>query len=216
MKELPYFKFFTGEYLTGEITVCDMRTQGVFVNICCYYWNRQGNYPVANAKHRFSEYKAEIDNLIDLDILKVEEGHFIIEFLDEQLVEMEKLHQARVDNGRKGGLASHSQAKLKPHSSKTKPIREDKIKIRKEYICEKFNKFWDLYDKKVGDKKKLLKKFSALSDKDISAIMKFIPKYKDSQPNKKYRKNPETFLNNKSWLDEIINNDTDNHSVEDM
>jgi hypothetical protein len=67
-----------------------------------------------------------------------------------------------------------------------------------------FEKFWDLYDKKVGDKLKLQKKFSRLSKKDISAIFEFIPRYKYAVPDKQFRKNPETFLNQKSWNDEII------------
>ena len=69
---------------------------------------------------------------------------------------------------------------------------------------DEFEKFWIAYDKKVGNKKKLLKKFSKLSDKEIEGIFKYIPKYKEAQPDKKFRKNPETFLNNKSWNDEII------------
>ena len=35
--------------------------------------------------------------------------------------------------------------------------------------------------------------------------MNYIELYKQSQPDKQFRKNPETFLNNKSWNDEIIN-----------
>lgn len=68
-----------------------------------------------------------------------------------------------------------------------------------------FENFWDLYDKKVGDKSKLQKKWEKLHDSERLAIMEYVPKYKKSQPDKKYRKNPETFLNNKSWNDEIIN-----------
>jgi len=34
--------------------------------------------------------------------------------------------------------------------------------------------------------------------------MEYVVKYKLSQPDKQYRKNAETFLNNKGWLDEII------------
>ena len=37
--------------------------------------------------------------------------------------------------------------------------------------------------------------------------MKHLPLYKKSQPNKKYRKDPATYLNNKSWNDEIIFDD---------
>ena len=34
--------------------------------------------------------------------------------------------------------------------------------------------------------------------------MKFIPLYVKERTNKQYRKNPETFIRNKSWNDEII------------
>ena len=67
-----------------------------------------------------------------------------------------------------------------------------------------FDDFWNDYDKKVGSKSKLEKKWNKLSDKDKIKIKDFIPNYKLSQPDKKYRKNPETFLNNESWNDEII------------
>jgi hypothetical protein len=67
-----------------------------------------------------------------------------------------------------------------------------------------FNDFWDLYDKKVGEKIKLQKKWKSLKDSDRSLIMEYIPKYKIAQPDKKFRKDPQTFINNKSWLDELI------------
>jgi hypothetical protein len=67
-----------------------------------------------------------------------------------------------------------------------------------------FDDFWDLYDKKVGEKIKLQKKWKSLKDSDRSLIMEYIPKYKIAQPDKKFRKDPQTFINNKSWLDELI------------
>lgn len=67
-----------------------------------------------------------------------------------------------------------------------------------------FDWFWNEYDKKVGDKAKLKKKWEKLTEEEREAIMEYIPPYKIAEPNKKYRKNPETFLNNKSWNDEII------------
>lgn len=67
-----------------------------------------------------------------------------------------------------------------------------------------FDWFWDAYDKKVGSKEKLEKKWDKLSDEEKVAALKHIDLYKKSQPDKKYRKNPETYLNNKSWNDEII------------
>jgi hypothetical protein len=73
-------------------------------------------------------------------------------------------------------------------------IREDKIS---------FVRFWEEYDKKIG-KLKSEKKWNGLSLKDQMAIFEYLPTYKRAQPNKRYRKNPETFLNNRSWEDEIV------------
>ncbi len=69
---------------------------------------------------------------------------------------------------------------------------------------KEFNNFWNLYDKKTGLKKKVYAKWEKLSNKEKEAIIKYIPKYKQSQPNKQYRKNPETFLNNRGWEDELV------------
>ena len=67
-----------------------------------------------------------------------------------------------------------------------------------------FDDFWDDYDKKRGDKQKLIRKWDKLSDRDKLLIRDYIPKYKEAEPDKQYRKDPQTFLNNKSWNDELI------------
>ena len=76
-----------------------------------------------------------------------------------------------------------------------------------------FDEFWDLYDKKTGEKKKLAKKWLALTDEEREAIMNYIPKYIECQPDKQFRKNPETFLNNKSWNDELIPRNNGNRQL---
>lgn len=68
-----------------------------------------------------------------------------------------------------------------------------------------FEIFWDLYDKKVGGKVKIESLWENLTDNERSIAIEHIPSYKNSQPNKQYRKNPETYLRNKSFNDEIIN-----------
>lgn len=70
-----------------------------------------------------------------------------------------------------------------------------------------FMDFWELYDKKRGDKTKLEKKWDALSNEDRKKIMDHIPKYIKAEPDKKFRKDPQTFLNNCSWNDELIYSD---------
>jgi hypothetical protein len=77
---------------------------------------------------------------------------------------------------------------------------ETKIEV---YLIPTFDQFWDLYDKKI-DPGKCKKKWLKLKQSEKEGIMEYIPKYIAVEPNKKYRRNPETFLNNRSWENEII------------
>lgn len=73
--------------------------------------------------------------------------------------------------------------------------------VKDEYT---FERAWNLYDKKVGCKAKLEKKWNSMSLKDRKAAIEYIPLYVLSQPDKQYRKNFQTFLNQRGWEDEII------------
>lgn len=77
---------------------------------------------------------------------------------------------------------------------------EDKINL----LAIDFEDFWKAYDKKVGSRVKIENKWNKLSIEEQEAIMSHIPKYKYSQPDKQFRKNPETYLNNRAWEDEIV------------
>lgn len=69
-----------------------------------------------------------------------------------------------------------------------------------------FDEFWNLYDKRVG-RAKCEKLWSKLTAKEKRDCIQYVPLYVQAQPDKQYRKNPETFLRNKSFYDEIINRD---------
>lgn len=65
-----------------------------------------------------------------------------------------------------------------------------------------FDRFWNIYDKKV-DKTKCEVKFNKLSFDEKEKIKVILPKYIKSTPEVKYRKNPLTWLNGKCWNDEV-------------
>lgn len=69
-----------------------------------------------------------------------------------------------------------------------------------------FDEFWNLYDKRVG-RAKCEKLWSKLTAKEKRDCIAYVPLYVASTSEKQYRKNPETFLRNKSFYDEIINRD---------
>lgn len=73
--------------------------------------------------------------------------------------------------------------------------------VKDEYT---FERAWDLYDKKVGDKDTLKRKWNSMSKKNRKAAIEYIPLYVISKPDKQFRKNFQTFLNQRGWEDELI------------
>jgi len=65
-----------------------------------------------------------------------------------------------------------------------------------------FEEFWSDYDKKA-DRNKAKLKYKKVKESDRAKIKEYIPLYKTAEPDKQFRKNPATFLNNQSWLNEI-------------
>lgn len=69
-----------------------------------------------------------------------------------------------------------------------------------------FEDFWTRYDKKA-DRPKCEKKWESLTQVAREKIMEHLKAYVPSTPDKKYRKNPLTYLNSGSWENEIITSD---------
>lgn len=79
---------------------------------------------------------------------------------------------------------------------------------------ENFEKFWILYDKNV--KRKLcFKKWQKIKTDTYPIIFDHVERYVKSTPDKQYRKNPETYLNNQCWNDEIVTGASSKPSVND-
>jgi hypothetical protein len=102
-KELPYFKFFCSEWSDGDITLEDYETQGLFINICAYYWSNECILEISKLKKRFRNDIALIDLLIKNNILKTTDEFIVINFLDEQKNDRKLKSMTNKDNGSKGG-----------------------------------------------------------------------------------------------------------------
>jgi uncharacterized phage protein (TIGR02220 family) len=141
-KELPYFKFEPAEYLTKDISFCSLSAQGLFINICSYYWQRNCQITKEQLLKRLN-YPEEFQELINEGVIDLnEKNYIIIKFLDNQLTSVEEKSKINSANGSKGGrpkkiieinlIESEIKPKLNPIESETKGIREDKIKEYKE------------------------------------------------------------------------------------
>lgn len=83
-------------------------------------------------------------------------------------------------------------------------VNNEKKENKNTLVCDdEFENFWLLYDKKVS-KPICIKKWNKISKEDKELIFKNLPAYIKSTPDKKYRKNPETWLNQECWNDELI------------
>lgn len=69
-----------------------------------------------------------------------------------------------------------------------------------------FEIFWNLYNKKVGDKNKIESKWKKLKDDERQKIIDTLPNFINSISDKQYQPHPETYLNNSRWNDEIVIN----------
>jgi hypothetical protein len=67
-----------------------------------------------------------------------------------------------------------------------------------------FEDWWLLYDKKVGNKNLLSKKWDKLIDSERELAISHTKEYIKNNSDKQFRKNPESYLNQKSFNDEII------------
>lgn len=102
-----------------------------------------------------------------------------------------------------GEASEHEQTQTFETAPQTTNTGNAKNTAPQQPLNVSFDEFWDLYDKKQ-DRPKCERLWSKLKDQERLDIMAYIPKYKQAQPDKQYRKNPQTFLNNRSWENELV------------
>lgn len=197
MAKNPAFNFYSDNFLSGTMFFTNEQT-GKYIRLLCAQ-HQTG--------HLEEKHMIFICGTHDEDIWKKftkdDNGLYFNERLDFEINKRNSYSESR-SNNKKG-------KKLKPkiisksyddHMGIGKGI--GKGLILSSSLNIEFETFWNEYDKKVGDKSKLEKKWISLTNEERELIMEHIPLYKLSQPDKKFRKDPSTFLNNKSWNDEII------------
>ena len=133
-------------------------------------------------------------------------GFFYSNRMRRNMEKIEDIKQKRSYAGQMSGKARQvlSTSLTGVQQKRTMKGKEKKQKEIKLNIS--FEEFWNLYNYKVGDKKKVEVKWKSLSDDDRISVMAHIPLYIQSTPDKQYRKHPTTYLNNTGWEDEILNN----------
>ena len=109
-RTLPYFKFFTSEWLNGDITLEDYELQGIFINLCAYYWHKECEITFENATKKLRTNR--LNELVEIGIIETVNEKICIEFLNEQFSEFKTMKQILSTAGKKGAIAKKEKAGL--------------------------------------------------------------------------------------------------------
>lgn len=121
MKELTYFRFTIQEWQNGDISDLPDRVQGAFINICAFYWASNCEVKRNKLEIKFKKRLNSIRMLYEYDIIKHQGEYITIDFLDEQLSELNESKKFFSKMGKLGQKAKKSKAPLKPPLSPPKP-----------------------------------------------------------------------------------------------
>jgi len=141
--------------------------------------------------------------LMNFDLFTIESNEFWSERLQNHLELRLKLSESGKTgaNNRWGNREAIGEGNAK--ESKGKEIKENKNKINLSVYNIDFEEWWFKYDKKTG-KEKALSKWNLLNKQEKDLALSIVENYVNSTPDKKFRKDPSTYLHNKSFNDEII------------
>jgi hypothetical protein len=152
-KNFPYFKFTATEWLTGDIVYESLELQGLFINVCALYWQRDGKLTIEDLIRRYKN-ESLINQLIDRYIWN-EQGNILIKFLDEQLIEANHISKVNSENGKKGAEAKRNKANAK------RPLNDSKAILSKEEKEEEINK---------NKNKNKIKEFVFISESELNKL----------------------------------------------
>jgi len=195
----PAVLFYTSDFIAGTLTMTDAQ-RGKYILLLCLQ-HQQGFLTEHDILKVCRKFDDKIYGKFEKDTL----GYF---YNKRMLLESEKRNkhcekQRENANKRWNKDECHGNAKGMPLENEN--INEDINK--KEDIIKKLNIefeiFWNLYDKKE-DRIKCERKWRNLTNAERSLCITKLPDYINSTPDKQFRKDPATYLNNKSWENEII------------
>lgn len=130
--ELPYFRFFVQEFQNSKVSIESYQVQGVYINICSFYWVNDCNLTLSILLKKFKNCKSVINLLIKNEIIKHEKRHdkIEIEFLKNQYLILNEKRKLRQAAGLQGSIAKALLKQTDSYKTKTKTKDNIKYNIR--------------------------------------------------------------------------------------
>ena len=167
MSKDPAILFYTGDFLNG-CTDLTFEERGQYITLLC----------LQHQKGHLSEKTIRLSvGSVSVDVLKKfsrdENGNYFNERMDAEIEKRQHFLDTRYFNGKKGGrpLKTNSKpnrkANNKPKQNLSDNDNED-INNSNKGVKIPFDDFWNLYNKKIGDKKRCLKKWLLITSFSVS------------------------------------------------
>ncbi len=135
--ELPYFRFFVQEFQNSKVSIESYQVQGVYLNICSFYWVNDCNLTLSILLKKFKNCKSVINLLLKNEIIYHEKRHdkIEIEFLKNQYIILNEKRKLRQVAGLKGSIAKAMLKQNDSYKTKTKDNNKDNIREREELVA---------------------------------------------------------------------------------
>ncbi len=207
MTKDPAFLFYPGDYLQDTQCLSE-RTQVAYDRIMCEHMR---NICISKQQLKFFTKRLTDEEREELVLMLTEknEGYqitWVAESIEKRRLYSESRRKNRESPKEKKIEKDQNISKSYVKHMVNENENENTIKEKNGnelIIYPSFDDFWDLYDKKIS-RPKAQQKWDKLKQKEKEKIMGVLPVYLFSTQDKQFRKNPVTYLNNKSWEDEII------------
>jgi hypothetical protein len=206
MSKDPAVLFYTSDFLSGTFTMTNEQV-GMYIRLLCLQ-HQKGKL---TEKDMLSICKA-----YDADIwckFKIEDGLFYNERMYNETIRRQKFTESRRNNAKspKNDNTSKAYAQHMETETENETITINRTKTKTEILDQKFEDWWLWYDYKIS-KEKAKKSWNKLNEKEKDIALQSVQAYVESTPDKSFRKHPTTYLNQKSFNDEIINRNTTSQS----
>jgi len=210
MSKDPAVLFYTSDFLTGTAFFTDAE-RGQYIRLLCEQ-HQNGHIP----ENHMVSVCLSLGSPVIKKFVQDADGNYYNERMEQEIQKRRHFLDTRYFNGKKGGRPA--KPNKKPNKKPTENLSDNDNEngndiIEKGGMGEKeinipFDYFWSMYDKKI-DRAKCEKKWQRLTDEEREECMYYLPAYIKATPDIKFRRNPETYLNNKSWQNEIVEHGAD-------
>jgi len=194
MAKDPAFLFYPNDYIGGTMGMT-FEEKGAYIEILMLQFNR-GHM----TSHMICQLVGQLWDSIRCKFVQDEQGLWYNIRLDQEKDKRMSFTQSRRNNIK--GLNQHTIGHMTSHmENENEDVNRNINKVK--IIDTQFEEFWDMYDYKKS-KDKAEKVWKTLNKEEKALALQHAPVYAQSTPDKQFRKHPTTYLNNKSFNDEII------------